>query len=146
MDPITPIFYVGIIGQGQTQEFITVPVLHPALQQDALYQADDTPGAGHQGHDKTLQKLRPSAYWVGMSSDVDEHCMKSTVCRQAKLLTPVKAPLMSLPVGSPWEMLVVDVLELPLFTNGNCYLLVVQDYFTKWTQCQIKRPDISLIY
>ena len=31
-------------------------------------------------------------------------------------------------------MLVVDVLEVPLSTNGNRYLLVVQDYFTKWAE------------
>ena len=35
---------------------------------------------------------------------------------------------MSLPVGSPWEMLAVDVLVVPLSTNGNCYLLVVQEW------------------
>ena len=75
-----------------------------------------------------------------MSSDVAEHCMKCTVCQQAKLLIPVKAPLMSLPVGSPWEMLAVDVLEVPLSMNGNRYLLVVQDYFTKWAEA-FPMPD-----
>ena len=89
------------------------------------------PGSGHQGHDKTLQKLRLNAYWVGMSSDVTEHCMKCTVCQQAKLPTPAKAPLMSFPVGSPWEMLAVDVLEVPVSTNGNRYLLVGARLFHK---------------
>ena len=125
---------------GPDSELITVPVLPRALQQDAIYQAHDIPGSGHQGHDKTLQKLRLNAYWVGMSSDVAEHCMKCTVCLQAKLPTPAKAPLMSLPVGSPWEMLAVDVLEVPVSTNGNRYLLVVQDYFTKWADA-FPMPD-----
>ena len=125
---------------GPDSELTTVSVLPHALQQDALYQTHNIPGAGHQGHDKTLQKLRLSAYWVGMSSDVAEHCMKCTVCQQAKLPTPVKAPLMSLPMGSPWEMLVVDVLEIPLSLNGNRYLLVVQDYFTKWAEA-FPMPD-----
>ena len=66
--------------------------------------------------------------------------MKCTVCQQAKLPTPAKAPLMSLPVGSPWEMLAVDVLEVPVSTNGNRYLLVVQDYFTKWADA-FPMPD-----
>ena len=51
---------------GPDSELITVPVLPRALQQDTLYQAHNIPGTGHQGHDKILQKLHLSAYWVGM--------------------------------------------------------------------------------
>ena len=96
-------------------EMITVPVLPQALRQDALYQAHNIPGSGHQGQDRTLQKLRLDAYWVGMSHDVAEHCLTCTTCQQAKLPAPTKAPLVSLPVGRPWEMLAVDVLEVPLW-------------------------------
>ena len=72
-----------------------------------------------------MTKLCLNAYWMGISSDVAEHYMKCTICQQAKLPTPAKAPLMSLPVGSPWEMLqlAVDVLEVPLPRNGNHYSL-----------------------
>ena len=121
-------------------EMITVPVLPQALQQDALYQAHNTPGSGHQGQDRMLQKPRLIAYWVGMSSDVAKHCLKCITCQQAKLPTPTKAPLVSLPVGRPWEMLAVDVLEVPLSSHGNRYLLVVQDYFTKWAEA-FPMPD-----
>ena len=31
-----------------------------------------------------------------------------------------------------YKTIVVDILEVPIFTNYNCHLLVVQDYFTKW--------------
>ena len=31
-------------------------------------------------------------------------------------------------------MIAVDVLEVPLSSNSNRYLLVVQDYFTKWAE------------
>ena len=119
---------------GPDSELITVPIIPEALQQDALYQAHDTPGSGHQGHDRTLQKLRLCAYWVGMCSDVTKYCMECTICHQAKLPIPTKTPLMSLPIGRPWEMLAVDVLEVPLSRKGNRYLLVVQDYFTKWAE------------
>lgn len=37
----------------------------------------------------------------------------------------------SVPVGKPWEMVAVDILELPPSPSNNRYLLVVQDYFTK---------------
>ena len=37
-------------------------------------------------------------------------------------------------------MLAVDVLEVPISTRGNRYLLVVQDYFTKWAEA-FPMPD-----
>ena len=92
-------------------ELITVPVLPRTLQQEALHNAHNTPSSGHQGQDKTLQRLCFDAYWVGMASDVTIHCQKCTTCQQAKLLTPPKVPLVSVPVGRQWEMLTVDVLE-----------------------------------
>ena len=39
-----------------------------------------------------------------------------------------------MPVGRPWQMLAVDVLEVPVSYKNNRYLLVVQDYFTKWAE------------
>ena len=37
-------------------------------------------------------------------------------------------------------MLAVDILEVPLSSNNNHYLLVVQDYFTEWANA-IPLPD-----
>ena len=37
-------------------------------------------------------------------------------------------------------MLAVDVLEVPLSTKGNHYLLIEQDYFTKWAEAFLM-PD-----
>ena len=106
---------------GPDSELITVPVLPCTLQKAALHQAHNAPGAGHQGQEKTLQRLRLDTYWVGMASDVNKHCQNCTLCQQAKLSSPPKAPLVSLPVGRPWEMLAIDVLEVPISTRGNHY-------------------------
>ena len=37
-------------------------------------------------------------------------------------------------------MIAVDVLQVPLSTNNNRYLLVIQHYFTKWADA-IPLPD-----
>ena len=55
---------------------------------------------------------------------------------------PSKAPLISMPIGKPWQMVAVDVLIVPVAQKGNCYLLVVQDYFTKRADA-IPLPDQS---
>ena len=41
-------------------------------------------------------------------------------------------PLMSIPVDHPFQILGVDVMELPLTAKENKYLIVFQDLFTKW--------------
>jgi hypothetical protein len=42
--------------------------------------------------------------------------------------------MITTPIGKPWQMLAVDVLKVPPSSQGNTYLLVLQDYFTKWLE------------
>ena len=53
---------------------------------------------------------------------------------------PQRAPLQNVPIGQPWQMVAVDILQVPLLTNNNRYLLVLQDYFTKWADA-VPLPD-----
>ena len=69
-----------------------------------------------------------------MTQDGERYCSQCKVCQQSKLLAPQKAPLVNTPIGRPWEMITVDILEVPISTRNNRYLLVVQDYFTKWAE------------
>ena len=32
----------------------------------------------------------------------------------------------------PWELVAVDVLKVPMSHQGSQYILIVQDYFSKW--------------
>ena len=45
---------------------------------------------------------------------------------------PSRAQLTNLPIGRPWQMVAIDILQVPLSTHNNKYLLVIQDYFTNW--------------
>eukprot|EP00731_Ephydatia_muelleri_P025315 Em0017g398a len=38
--------------------------------------------------------------------------------------------------SGPWQMVAVDILEVPVSPNNNRYLLVIQDYFTKWAEAR----------
>ena len=53
---------------------------------------------------------------------------------------PTHAPLTTVPIGSPWEMVAVDILQVPVSQHNNRYLLVIQDYMTKWAEA-IPIPD-----
>ena len=109
---------------------VTVPVIPFLLQQQILHQVHDIPSAGHQGYLKTLNRLKEEAYWPGMAVDVQKYCQECSTCQTSKLpfLTPAK--MVNTPIGNPWKMLAVDILEVPLSWNNHRYLLVVMDYFT----------------
>ena len=50
-------------------------------------------------------------------------------------LSSVTVPVLpNTPIGHPWQMVAVDILEVPLSAANNRYLLVIQDYFTKWAE------------
>ena len=119
-------------GPSPTSENVTVPLIPPSLKQKVLHQAHNIPSAGHQGYHKTLSRLKQEAYWPGMASDVQQYCQECEICQRSKLPSPVRAPLVNTPIGNPWEMLAVDILEVPVSRNNHRYLLVIMDYFTKW--------------
>ena len=90
---------------------------------------------GHLGEDKTLAKLKERYYWPGHHNDVVEWCKTCPQCAARKNLTPKgRAPLQLVMVGYPLQLVAVDILgPLPHTPRGNRYLLVVADYFTRWT-------------
>ena len=51
-----------------------------------------------------------------------------------------KALLTSIPIGRAWHIVVVDIPEISLSPNNNRYLVIVQDYITKWLEA-IPLPD-----
>ena len=90
---------------------------------------------GHLGYKKTLFKAREKYFWHRMSQDIKFLCKKCDKCaaRKSPSKSP-KAPLQRYIVGSPMERWAVDILgPLPTTHKKNSYLMVVGDYFTKWT-------------
>ncbi|KAL5497228.1 hypothetical protein EMCRGX_G013661 [Ephydatia muelleri] len=121
---------------GPTSDTILVPVLTEALYQKAMSLCHDSPTAGHQGTLKTWERIRQEAYWVNIAQDVDRYCRECVTCQKAKLPMPVRSTLTNIPIGRPWQMIAIDILEVPVSTKNNRYLLVIQDYFTKWADAR----------
>ena len=88
---------------------------------------------GHLGKDKTLNQLRKRFYWPGHTEDVHEWCQQ---CAQRKTPAPKnRAKLTSIHPGYPLQLVAVDILgPLPESSRKNLYVLVVTDYFTRWTE------------
>ena len=75
-----------------------------------------------------------------MARDVNHHCQACKKCQQSKLPSPQRAPLVNIPIRRPWQMIAADILEVPISSKNNRYLLVIQDYYTKWAEA-IPLPD-----
>ena len=67
-----------------------------------------------------------------MAKDVGQYCSQCVRCQTTKALSGAPAPLQSVIASRPWEIVAVDVLKAPMSLQGNEYILVAQDYFTKW--------------
>ena len=52
------------------------------------------------------------------------------VCQKSKHPMPLAKHMNNVTIGQSWQMLAVDVLEVPMSGHGNLYLQVLQDYFT----------------
>lgn len=111
-------------------------ILPYKLQKEVLSEVHSGVSGGHLGVNKTLQKIRKKFYWVKCKEDVTKWIQRCQVCAACK--GPAKrtrAAMKVYNVGSPFERIAMDITgPFPTSTNGNKYMLVVIDYFTKWPE------------
>eukprot|EP00731_Ephydatia_muelleri_P033767 Em0037g31a len=92
---------------------------------------------GHLGQEKPLMKLKSVSTGLGHWNDVQNgFCNTCAACISRKTPAPKqRASLQSILVGQPMQLVAVDILgPLPESGNGNSYILVVGDYFTRWME------------
>ena len=92
--------------------------------------------AGHMGREKTITSVRRRFYWPGMSADIRRWCKQCSICAKSKPGPGIgKAPLTQFMVGAPLEVIALDIVgPLKQTANGNSFILVLGDYYTKWKE------------
>ena len=113
---------------------VLVPLIPESYCSTLLYQHHDAVSAAHLRFEKTTTRVRQVGYWVGMLQNIERYCRECLVCQRSKPALPTHAPLTTMPIGKPWEMVAVDILEVSISRHNNRYLLVIQDYMTKWVE------------
>ena len=103
------------------------------LREELLQEHHSSLTGGHFGVKKTYGALVRHWWWDGMHSDVSKFI---TNCPECAVVTGggrhYRAPLHPIPVSRPFQIVGVDILELPATDRGNKYVLVFQDFLTKW--------------
>ena len=90
---------------------------------------------GHLGRTQTLAKLADRFYWSGMSDDVKDWLGQCVACIKRKSPVGRHHPLGNIPTGHRWDRIAMDILDVCDPTpEGFCYILVIADYFSKWTE------------
>ena len=90
----------------------------------------------HLGYERVYAMLYARFYWWNMSQDVQEWLRACKSCQQAK--PGVKAGKMPMKldlVGAPMRRCGMDLQgPFPRSNGGMVYILVIQDYFSKWVE------------
>lgn len=98
------------------------------IRNQLLHDYHSTPGTGHLGESKTLNRLTPKYYWKGMRNTVKEFVKSCRTCQQIKsrnhkpfgLLQPIEPP------ETKWDVITMDfITPLPETKNGNSGILNV---------------------
>ena len=88
------------------------------------------------GYDRVYTLLWKRFYWYNMSSEIIEWLRACRSCQQAKAGPGRgKVPLRQDIVSAPMARLAMDIAgPMPPTPDGNKYILVIQDYFSKWVE------------
>ena len=120
-------------GGGRTMYQIILP---RNLQETALEAHHNHTTASHSGVNKTLGAIRARYYWPGLTSQVKKWVRVCHDCGAKKNWGKKRrSALQQYVVGAPMERLAMNKLgPLPQTPRGNKFILVVTEYFTKWTE------------
>src|SRR5258705_6394172 len=130
--------------QGLSQSQHPQVLIPPRHAREVFDLFHGSPSGGHYAYQKTYATLVQKYSWPEMKKDIEEWCRSCLTCQACKHPNrAARAPLENIAVGSPMEIIGVDIMgPLPVSTQGNRYILVFIDLFTKWAEAYpVKQID-----
>ena len=108
-----------------------------SLREDIMWHLHDAPTSGHMGIQRTiLRAVNSSYYWPGMKQFVRDYVKSCDICEERKHPGRKKRNYMQHYIaGGRFERVAADIAgPFPKTKNDNVYILVISDYFTKFTE------------
>ena len=104
-------------------------------RQTIMQSLHDERTSAHMGRRRTIAKIKRRFYWFKMRETISRYVRTCDICQRRKRpgITP-RAPLTNYIVGRPMERICIDLTgPFDPTSNDNRYIMVVCDYFSKWT-------------
>ena len=110
--------------------------LVPSVFQEEIVRYIHQETCMHLGYTKVYQVMTMRFFWYNMSQDLLQWVRACKSCQQTKKgQGGSKLELRQEIVGAPMERLAMDLQgPFPESQQGNKYVLVIQDYFSKWVE------------
>ena len=128
---------------GPNTNFPTWKLVVPtAFRDQVLLECHESPTAAHLGVYKTRMRVSDLYYWPKLRGDVKRFVEKCSICASQKSSNLARPGHMGRQkqVSFPWQLISVDLLgPLPRSKSGHKYLLVVSDWFTKFSLLHLLR-------
>ena len=103
------------------------------LREQLLVQSHRGVYSGHFSGNRLYNTLVRHWWWPGMYADAMALCKK---CPECAVVTGAgrqhRPPLQPIPVQRPFQIIGLDIMDLPCTEQGNKHVAVFQDMFTKW--------------
>ena len=121
------------LGQEITQ--LVVPI---TLRDKVMSMAHDCLMSGHQGINRTGERVQGNFWWPGVMADVTRYCKSCDICQRtlSKGRIP-RVPMGSMPlIETPFQRVAVDLIGpiIPATENGHRYILTLIDYATRYPE------------
>ena len=96
--------------------------------------AHNIPMAGHQGHDKTRQRILRT-FWPSFFKDMEMYCKSCRVCQKSSKQGVKPAPLVPLLfISEPFSRVAMDIVGPLPSQAGNRYILVMCNYAMRYSE------------
>ena len=119
---------------GKAEELLVLP---RQFRDTVMLEYHDGALGGHRSCKRTLGAILKKYYWPDIEKDVKKWCLECQICARRRDTGRKRAvPLKPIPPPTaPMEITAMDVLgPFNMSTNGNTYIIVFCDYFTKWPE------------
>ncbi len=113
---------------------VTQLIIPETLVPAILQRIHSSTHAGHPGKNKTLLQARMLYYWSKMRLDIITYIDSCQTCAENHGSVARPVPIQSYPIPTePWDTIAIDLLTLPLTTEGHKYLLLAIDHLSRFS-------------
>ena len=108
-------------------------ILPKQLQRKVMEECHGGKFGGHFTGTRLYNQLSRHWWWENMHTDIVTFCKSCPECATATGgCRPSKPHLSPIPVQRLFQVIGLDLMELPVTSQGNRYVVVFQDFLTKW--------------